>query len=60
MTITFGFWMVPAIITLAGIIHLSVRSPTDMWDLGGAIVGLAWFVAMGMSWGMWLLSWLFA
>ncbi len=58
MTITLGFWVVPAIITLVGLIGVGAYKPRGDYDFGPAILGLVWLVATIVAWAMWGLSWL--
>jgi hypothetical protein len=57
MTITFGLWIVPAIITLGGGILVGSRRPRD-YDFTGAFFMFTWLVASLVAWIMWGLTWL--
>lgn len=59
MTIEIGFWMLPAALTLAAVLHLTFRAPTDQWDIGGGLIAVLWLGVVVTSWGMWGLSWMF-
>lgn len=57
MTITIGFWIVPVMVTLVGIIH-SVTRP-GAGDYGFDLVPFVWLVVGLASWAMYFLSLLF-
>lgn len=59
MTITLGFWMVPAAITLIGLLWLGTWRPRGDYDFSGAIFGFLFMGVAGTAWLMWLVSWLF-
>lgn len=58
LTIEFGFWLVPTALTLLALIHTTLRRPTDMWDIGGALILFGWICAVLTAWIMWGLTWL--
>lgn len=58
MTITLGLWIIPAVITVSGVVHISWPKSYDDYGIGAAIVLLGWTVAIVTSWLMWGLSWL--
>ncbi len=57
-TISFGFWMVPTVLTIFGILHAGFRRPTDAWDIGGVVVMFGWGCGIVTAWIMWGLTWL--
>lgn len=59
MTITLGFWVVPTLLTIVGIIHSAHNISHDRNSYGIDIIPLIWLFGVLVAWVMYLLSLLF-